>query len=61
MIINKNYTSEKISELLKTKITHNKIMNILVKSRLFKPALFELADILLKNKKFARKMINILT
>lgn len=61
IIINNNYHSLKMEELIATKIRHQKIVNILEKSGPFRQIEFEIIALSLKNKYIARKVLNIIT
>ena len=60
MILNKNYISGKIKELLKRRRIYNLISKTLIKSSFLRPSLLELIALLLKNKKISKGVINII-
>ena len=61
MIIDKNYVSKKIEDLLKTKKTHNIITHILERSGPFRNLQYELSALLTKNKWFAKRLLDMMT
>lgn len=60
IILNKEYLSSKIENLLKIKKKHNKIMNILIKSGKFRTIIFYLGILLFKIPYFKKKAIGLL-
>ena len=61
MILNKNYVSKKIPELLKVQKKHNKLLSFLEKSGSFRIIEYELIALLLKNKRFIGKIGSLIT
>lgn len=60
IILDKNYKSSKIDELLKIKRKHNKLMNFLIKCGRFRTIIFYIGVLLLKIPYFKKKAINLL-
>jgi len=60
IILNKNYQSSKIEELLKIKKKHNRIMNFLIRCGKFRTIIFYIGVILLKIPYFKKKAIDLL-
>jgi geranylgeranyl reductase family protein len=58
-ILNSNYKSKKIENLLKTKKKHNKYMNILIKSGKFKTVVLYIGMLLLMTPYYRKKAINL--
>ncbi len=59
IILNPNYKSKKIEDLLKSKKKHNKYMNLLIKSGKFRTAVFYFGLLLLKTPYYRKKAINL--
>lgn len=59
-IIDPNYSSSKIKEIIKKKITHNKIIKILHRSGLFRQIEFELFVFMLKSHWFIKKAVKVI-
>ena len=57
MILNKNYYSEKIAELIRLQHKHNKILNALVGTGKFRPLLIEAGKYSLKFRPIRKKLI----
>ena len=60
IILNKNYQSSKIQELLKIKKKHNRIMNFLIRCGKFRTIIFYIGVLLLKIPYFKKKAIDLL-
>lgn len=60
IILDKNYNSNKINELLKIKRKHNKLMNFLIRCGKFRTIIFYTGILLLKISYFKKKAIDLL-
>ena len=60
IILDKNYKSKKIDDLLKTKKKHNQLMTFLIKCGKFRTIIFYIGLLLLKIPYFKKKAINLL-
>lgn len=60
-IINKNYISKKMDELIKMKKRHNKILHLVEKSGPFRKIEYELMALLLKSSLINKKIINFIS
>lgn len=60
IIIDENYVSEKMKQLIAEKRLHNKILHFLEKSGRFRKAEYELLALLMKSKLIDRKLIRLL-
>ncbi|MBU1204584.1 MAG: NAD(P)/FAD-dependent oxidoreductase [Nanoarchaeota archaeon] len=60
-IINKNYVSKKMDELVKMKKRHNKILHLVEKSGPFRKVEYELMALLLKSSLMNKKIINFIS
>lgn len=60
MLIDKNYVSHKMDELIRTKHLHNKILHFLEKSGPIRKMEYELLGILFKSKLIDKQLINII-
>lgn len=61
IILDKNYESNKINELLKIKRKHNRLMNFLIKCGKFRTIIFYIGVFLLKIPYFKKKALDLLT
>lgn len=59
MIIDENFHSEKLEELLKQKERHEKLLRIMEKSGWLRNLEFDILGLLLKNKKFSERVVRL--
>ena len=60
ILLNNNYKSKKIDELLKTKKKHNRLMNFLIRCGKFRTIIFYIGFLLLKIPYFKKRAIDLL-
>ena len=58
MILDKDYSSEKMENILRTKKIHNLVLNTLIISGIFRPIVLGFISLILRNKKIANWVIN---